>query len=262
MLIVLSPAKKLDWEEVPGVAQTEPAFAEDAVRLAKSAARLSKPQLRKLMDISEELAKLNQTRFRAFKPDPEPWETRPAIRAFAGDTYRGFDAASLEAETLAYAQDHLRILSGLYGLLRPCDGIQPYRLEMGSKLRTRRGPSLYAYWGARLGEALSAEARATGSTLLLNCASQEYFGAVDVLALGLPVVTPSFLEEAEDGHRRMVSFHAKAARGALARFAVDHRLREEAALAAFDLGGYRFDPGASVPGAPVFVRPDVARSAA
>lgn len=262
MLIVVSPAKKLDWSKVDGVAQTEPAFGGDAVRLAKAAGRLSQTQLRKLMDISEDLAALNQKRFRSFSEAPSAWQTRPAAFAFAGDTYRGLDARSLDADALAYAQDHLRILSGLYGLLRPCDAIQPYRLEMGSKLKTRAGPTLYAYWGDRIAGAIAADARASGSDMLLNCASQEYFGAVQTDALALPVVTPSFLEEADDGTRRLVSFHAKTARGALARFVVERRLRRAEDLVEFDLGGYRIDRAASTACAPVFVRPDAARSAA
>ncbi len=261
MLVVISPAKKLDWTEVPEVTQTVPDFASDAVYLADVAARLSAPELQRLMDISPALAVLNRDRFHDFVADPSTDATRPAMRAFAGDTYQGLHARSLDAAALAHGQDHLRILSGLYGLLRPCDGIQPYRLEMGSKLKTDRGAHLYAYWGTRLAAALNAQAAATGARVLVNCASQEYFGAVDRATLAVPVITPTFLEDREDGPK-VVSFHAKRARGAMARFVLEERVTDPAGLAGFAGLGYAFDPARSRPEAPVFVRPDRARDAA
>ena len=261
MLVVISPAKKLDWTDVPDVAQTVPDFAADAVYLAGVAARLSEADLRRLMDISPALAALNRDRFRDFVADPSPDATRPAARAFAGDTYQGLHAGSLDARALAHAQDHLRILSGLYGVLRPCDGIQPYRLEMGSRLATDRGATLYAYWGTRLAEALNAQAAATGARVLVNCASQEYFGAVDRAALAVPVVTPTFLEDRADGPK-VISFHAKRARGAMARFIVEGRLSDPADLAGFDALGYRHDPARSTPEAPVFLRREQGQAAA
>ena len=261
MLVVISPAKKLDWTDVPGVAQSVPEFAADAIYLAGVATRLTEADLRKLMDISPALATLNRDRFRDFVADPAPDATRPAVRAFAGDTYQGLHAQSLDAGALVHAQDHLRILSGLYGVLRPCDGIQPYRLEMGSRLKTDRGANLYAYWGTRLSEALNAQADATGARVLVNCASQEYFGAVDAAALAVPVVTPTFLEDRADGPK-VISFHAKRARGAMARFIVEQRLTDPADLVGFDALGYRHDPDRGTPDAPVFVRPDRAQAAA
>ncbi|MGS4945863.1 peroxide stress protein YaaA [Meridianimarinicoccus sp. RP-17] len=261
MLVVISPAKKLDWTDVPGMAQTIPDFSNDAVYLAGVAAKLSEAELRKLMDISSSLAALNRDRFQDFVADPSPDATRPAVRAFAGDTYQGLHARSLDAATLAYGQDQLRILSGLYGVLRPCDGIQPYRLEMGSKLKTDRGANLYAYWGTRLAEALNAQAAATGARALVNCASQEYFGAVDRAALAVPVVTPTFLEDRADGPK-VISFHAKRARGAMARFMLDERVADPADLAGFDALGYVFDPARSTPEAPVFRRSEGAQQAA
>ncbi|MEM0934767.1 MAG: peroxide stress protein YaaA [Pseudomonadota bacterium] len=253
MLVVLSPAKRLDWSEATGIAPTAPAFQDDAIKLAKAAGRLSKPQLQKLMDISPDLAKLNKDRFAAFAAEPETEALRPAARAFAGDTYMGLEARTLDGDALDWAQEHLRILSGLYGLLRPLDGIQPYRLEMGSRLKTRKGPDLYAYWGARLAEALRAQADAVGAETLVNCASQEYFGAVDVKALGLPVVTPAFMEE-KPGGPKIVSFFAKKARGAMARFIVENRLTDAKDLLGFDAGGYAFAPRLSEANRPVFVR--------
>ena len=252
MLVVISPAKRLDWTERE-LAATEPAFAADAARLARTARNLTLKDLKGLMDLSPDLARLNRDRFRAFADAPEGEATRPAALAFAGDTYLGLEAASLDAEELDWAQDHLRILSGLYGLLRPRDAIQPYRLEMGSRLKTRRGASLYDYWGTRLAGALNAQGAALGTEVLVNCASQEYFGAVPRRALKLRVVTPVFMEET-GGAPRIVSFHAKRARGAMARFIVQNRLTDPAALTGFDSGGYGYRADLSEPGRPVFTR--------
>ena len=238
MLVVVSPAKKLDWSN-PGQATTDPDFQADANRLAGHARQLTLGRLKALMDLSDDLARLNRDRFRDFAADPQPEALRPALFAFAGDTFQGFDAASLDREGLARAQDHLRILSGLYGLLRPLDGIQPYRLEMGSRLKTRRGGSLYAYWGDTIAKALNEQAEEIGAQLLVNCASQEYFGAVDRNALRLKVITPQFFE-LNGGTPRIVSFYAKKARGAMARFIVENRLETVDGLKDFDLGGYRF----------------------
>jgi len=253
MLVVISPAKRLDWSEVPGIAPGRPAFQDDAARLARAAGRLSRADLQRLMEISPDLATLNQRRFRAFAADPAEADPRPAAWAFAGDTYAGLEAASLEADARAWAEGHLRILSGLYGVLRPADGIQPYRLEMGAKLKTRAGADLYAFWGDRIARALRAQAEAVGARVLVNCASQEYFGAVDTAALGLPVVSPVFLEDRAGGPK-IVSFFAKKARGAMARFVMERRLDDQDALAAFDAGGYAHAPDLSAPGRPAFLR--------
>ena len=260
MLVVISPAKRLDWAERQ-VPVTEPDFAADAVRLAKTARNLTLGDLQKLMDISPDLARLNRDRFRAFSEAPGADAVRPAAFAFAGDTYQGLEAASLDADELDWAQDHLRILSGLYGLLRPRDAIQPYRLEMGSRLKTRRGASLYDYWGDRIAKALNAEAEAVGAEVLVNCASQEYFGAVDLSRLKPRVVTPVFMEH-KAGGPKIVSFFAKRARGAMARFIVQNRLTDPAALRNFDTGGYAFRDDLSDPYKPVFVRAEAAADAA
>ena len=249
MLVVLSPAKKLDMSEVDSTA-TDPQFADDAKALAKTARGLTQKDLQKLMGISENLAKLNADRFKAFGT----METKPAALAFAGDTYSGLEAASLDPEEMDYAQDHLRILSGLYGLLRPRDAIEPYRLEMGSRLKTRRGKSLYDYWGDRIAKALNEQAETLGTDTLVNCASQEYFGAVKPDALNLRVITPVFMEEKPDGPK-VVSFFAKQARGAMARFIVQNRLTDPDSLTDFDTGGYRHRPDLSEPDKPAFVRP-------
>jgi cytoplasmic iron level regulating protein YaaA (DUF328/UPF0246 family) len=257
MLTVISPAKRLAEPPPPlpeGVAPSEPAFTTEANRLARIARDLSVDDLRALMDLSEPLARLNADRFKSFRARPAPAHLHPAALFFAGDTYIGLEAKTLDPDALRWAQDHLRILSGLYGLLRPLDAIQPYRLEMGSRLANPKGDTLYAFWGKRLSRALNDQARAVGTDTLVNCASQEYFGAVDAGALKLRVITPVFLEE-KGNEAKIVSFFAKQARGAMARFIARHRLTDPADLAGFDTGGYRHDPDLSTPGRPVFRRP-------
>lgn len=253
MLVVISPAKRLDWSE-RDVAMTEPEFRADAARLARTARNLTLGDLQKLMSISTDLARLNRDRFRDFSDAPEAGTLRPAALAFAGDTYQGLEASSLDPDEMTWAQDHLRILSGLYGVLRPLDAIQAYRLEMGSRLKTRRGGSLYEYWGDQIAKALNAQAQATGTDVLVNCASQEYFGAVDLKALKLRVVTPVFMED-KGGAPKIVSFFAKKARGAMARYIVQRRLTDPEGLTDFDTGGYVHRPEMSEPDKPVFVRP-------
>lgn len=252
MLVVISPAKKLDWAE-RDIEVTQPAFHDDAAQLAEVARGLTVDDLQKLMRISPALAELNRDRFRDFEADPEPAATRPAALAFAGDTYQGLEATSLDPDERDWAQDHLRILSGLYGLLRPLDAIQPYRLEMGSRLKTPRGKSLYDYWGDRLARALNDQAARIGTDILVNCASQEYFGAVVPDALNLRIVTPVFMEN-KGGTPKVVSFHAKKARGAMARFIIQNRLTDAEALRDFDSGGYAWHADMSEPDRPVFLR--------
>lgn len=253
MLVVISPAKKLDWQD-RDIETTEPAFAGDAAELAEVARGLTAQDLQDLMKISADLATLNRDRFRDFADAPGAEETRPAALAFAGDTYQGLEAASLDPEELGWAQDHLRILSGLYGILRPRDAIQPYRLEMGSRLKTPRGKSLYDWWGDRISKALNDQAEAMRTDVLVNCASQEYFGAVDLKALKPRVITPVFMED-KGGAPKIVSFYAKRARGAMARYIVQHRLTDPGSLRDFDTGGYVYRPELSEPDRPVFVRP-------
>lgn len=255
MLIVVSPAKKLDWTE-RDIEMTAPMFQKDADRLAEVAQGLSVAELQKLMHISESLGKLNRDRFARFHDHAEK---RPAVLAFAGDTYTGLEAASLDAEEMAFAQDHLRILSGLYGILRPLDAMQEYRLEMGSRLKTDRGRSLYDYWGGQIAEALNAEADRTGTDTLINCASVEYFSAVKPDVLRPRVITPQFLEE-KPGGPKVVSFFAKKARGAMARFIIQNRLRDPAGILDFDGGGYRYEPDLSEPDRPAFYRPAMAEA--
>lgn len=257
MLIVISPAKRLDWA-TREVEMTAPQFQDDARALAQTARGLSAADLADLMDISPALAELNAERFQRFVQDGD--DLRPAVLAFAGDTYQGLEAASLDADDLRFAQDRLSILSGLYGVLRPLDAIRPYRLEMGSRLATEKGPNLYAYWGDKLARALNAQAAAMGTDTLINCASVEYFSAVDRDALSLEVITPQFLED-KPGGPKIVSFHAKKARGAMARFIIERRLTDPAAILDFDLGGYVYAPALGTAEKPAFLRRADAASA-
>ena len=253
MLIVLSPAKALNFTAPARAApMTTPEMAADIAELSVTAKKLTVRQLRSLMDLSDSLATLNRERFQAFDPAME--DGLQAAFAFNGDVYSGLKARELGKKGLAYAQGHIRILSGLYGLLKPLDGIQPYRLELGTSLKTKRGKTLYAFWGDRIATALNEQGLGAKDPTLVNAASQEYFGAVDRKALKLPVVNLRFLEE-KDGEARIISFYAKKARGLLARYAIDHRVEKHADLKAFDSEGYRFQPGASSDTEWVFSRP-------
>ena len=249
MLVAVSPAKKLNMGKTDGCAATRPKFQAKAAELVELARDLSVSDLRKLMSISENLAQLNAERFSTFCNLPK----KPAVLAFAGDTYQGLEAASLDQDELAWAQDHLRILSGLYGVLRPMDAIQPYRLEMGSRLNNRHGKTLYDFWGDLVSRTLNDQAKKVGSDVLINCASQEYFGAVDRTALRLRVITPVFMEE-KAGESKIVSFYAKRARGAMARFIIQRRLTDPDAIKAFDIGGYRYREGMSEGESWIFLR--------
>ncbi|WP_174291951.1 peroxide stress protein YaaA [Sphingomonas bacterium] len=248
MIAVLSPAKTLDYETpLPALTPTAPRFAEEAASLARSAARLPQKKLRELMHISAPLAKLNAERFRDFADAPE----RPAIYAFAGDVYTGFDVHSLDGAQVGFAQDHVRLLSGLYGLLRPLDVIRPYRLEMGTRWAPRRA-KLTDWWQNRIAAALAADVDADGSGTVVNLASQEYWAAVDGrLPASVRVVAIDFREGPD---RRFVSFHAKKARGLVARFVAEHRLDSIDDLRGFDSDGYRFDADASEADRWTFVR--------
>lgn len=249
MLVVISPAKKLNETAETSLPVTEPVFATRAEALAEEAAKLTAGDLAKLMHLSDSLAKLNYDRFQS-------WETlhpAPAALMFNGDTYSGLEAASLGDDAMQWAGGHLRILSGLYGLLRPLDAIKPYRLEMGTRFKTPQGKNLYEYWGSAIAEQINAEAAAANADILVNCASQEYFGAVDLKALKPRVITPMFFEDKPQGPK-IVSFYAKKARGAMARFIVENRLNDPEALTAFDTGGYAYSPELSAPDKPAFLR--------
>lgn len=252
MLIVLSPAKRLDFTEAdPALPASARRFREDTASLSRTTRARTKADLRRLMDISDDLARLNVERFKAF--DPASTDGVQAAFAFAGDVYEGLKARDLDEAGLAFAQDHIRILSGFYGLLRPLDRIQPYRLEMGVRLKTRRGDSLYEFWGDRLAKQLKADAAEQADPTVVNLASQEYFHAVDRKVLKTPVVTPHFYEES-GGARKIVSFFAKRARGTMARWAIDQRIETASDLTGFDRDGYRLDKASSTASDLIFTR--------
>lgn len=252
MLFVLSPAKTLDFTPAPaGLETTRPEMAADTKALLAIARGLKTGDLRRLMDISEDLAELNVARFKAFHPKGSEADV-PAALAFAGDVYDGLDARHMGPDDLYWAQDRIRILSGLYGLLRPLDRIQPYRLEMGVRLKVGRAHSLYEFWDARIAEQLNADAGP--APVLINLASQEYFGAVKVEALRMPVIACHF-KEVKDGEARIISFYAKKARGLMARFVIDGRIDRPDGLKDFTVQGYAFDSRHSDAANWTFTRP-------
>ena len=255
MLIVLSPAKTLDFERpVPEASFSMPALLDEAESLVGILREKSPAELASLMKISDRLAVLNAARFETWSRPFTPQNARQAVFAFDGDVYDGLDAKSLGPEALNYLQGHLRILSGLYGLLRPLDLFQAYRLEMGTRLANSAGRDLYAFWGDRITLALnSAFPEQGGEAVLVNLASEEYFKAIRPDRLSARVITPVF-EECKAGVCRVVSLHAKRARGLMSRYAAERALEDPEALKAFDLEGYAFDPSTSDAGRWIFRR--------
>ena len=245
MLIVLSPAKTLDFESPIKVNKTtEPDFIPRSAELISTLRTMPPAQIGSLMSISDSLAQLNVARYASWSKKFTPDNSRPAMLAFDGDVYEGLDARSLNARQLDWAQKHLRILSGLYGLLRPLDLMQPYRLEMGTRLATKRGKDLYAFWGDQITEALNESLTVAKAQALVNLASEEYFKSVKPAKLDRPVITPVF-EEWKGGDYKIVSFFAKRARGLMARYAIEHKLTKAEELKDFDSEGYGFDAKAS-----------------
>jgi cytoplasmic iron level regulating protein YaaA (DUF328/UPF0246 family) len=240
MIAILSPAKTLDYRTpLPELEPTAPAFEPEAARLAAAAARLSRRKLAELMHISPALAELNARRFAGFADQ----ESRPALYAFAGDVYTGFEVGSLDPEAVDFAQDHVRILSGLYGLLRPLDEIRPYRLEMGTRWAPGRAKDLYAFWGDRIARRLVEELE--DDRVVINLASKEYWRAAEAhLPPEVKVIEIDFREEGPSG-LRFNTFAAKRARGMMARFICEHRLSDPEALKGLDSDGYAFDPESS-----------------
>lgn len=254
MLFVISPAKALDYQTPAHVdSYTEPVFVKEAAELIKVLKPKSPAQVAELMDLSDALATLNVGRYAAWTPKHSAKNAKQAVLAFDGDVYGGLDAKSLSPAQLAWAQDHLAILSGLYGVLRPLDLLQPYRLEMGTALATPRGKNLYQFWGARIAEHLNERLSADKSPVLVNLASEEYFKAVDLKALNARVVTCVF-EERKPGGWKVVSFMAKRARGLMARHAITHKITTPKKLETFDAEGYAFSAEASTPDRLVFRR--------
>ena len=255
MLTLLSPAKKLNMDAYTGaVGVTRPRLEADLRELSVVAKEQSQGELKRLMHLSDNLARLNHERFTAFDPDNRASGMKPAGLAFDGDVYWGLEAKSLSDDDLSFAQDNLRILSGLYGLLRPMDEIQPYRLEMGTRLANPRGGNLYDFWGERIRDAVRADADGHADPTVLNLASNEYFKSVRAKTLGLPVVSVKFLEE-KDGRARPVQYYTKFGRGLFARWVVQNRVERAGDLKDFALAGYKYAPERSTERELVFERP-------
>lgn len=254
MLFLLSPAKSLDYDTPAHVTSHSRAlFADQSAELIKVLKTKTPQQISTLMKLSDALAGLNVGRYQAWSSRFTAKNSKQAALAFDGDVYGGLDAKTLSAEQLDWAQDHLCILSGLYGVLRPLDRMQPYRLEMGTALKTDRGSNLYQFWGAQISDYLNKRAAADTSPVIINLASEEYFRAVDLKALKAPVVSCVF-EELRAGKYKIISFSAKRARGLMARYAIEHKLNTVKKLQGFDADGYAFDGKASAPDRLVFRR--------
>lgn len=242
MLTVISPAKTLDYETPPLTEDfTQPSQLTQSRKLVRRLRQLGSDDIARLMNVSDNLAELNRKRYRQWKTPFKPENARQALFAFKGDVYLGLDAYSLNRDSIDYAQQHLRILSGLYGLLRPLDLMQPYRLEMGTRLDTDSGSNLYQFWDDRITRALNQELKRIGTDSLINLASNEYFKAVKLNKLKADIITPKF-RELRNGEFQFISFSAKKARGLMARFMIDQRIDTAEGLKDFSDEGYRFAP--------------------
>ena len=258
MLFLLSPAKSLDFDTPTGdLPHTQPLFVPQAAQLIDLLREKSPQQIASLMSLSDTLAGLNVARYAAWRPKFTAKNARPAVLAFNGDVYGGLDARSLPADGLKWLQEHLCILSGLYGVLRPLDYMQPYRLEMGTRLANAQGKDLYQFWGSKISNYLNARLQRDLSPVVVNLASQEYFKSVDLKALKARVVECVF-QDYRDGQYKVVSFYAKRARGLMARFAAVHRVLTPRQLEGFDAEGYTFDAKASQPERLLFRRQQAA----
>ena len=256
MLILLSPAKQLDFSERgQAPTATQPALLERTRALSKATARLSSAKLKSLMGLSKDLADLNRERFQAF--DADNTNGRPAAMVFNGEVYRGLDAPSMNADDLQWAQQRLRILSGLYGVLRPLDQVQPYRLEMGTRLKVGRASNLYEFWGDAIADQLKSDLGGQDAPAVVNLASNEYAKAARLKSLGVAVYDVDFKEE-KDGQLRALMVYAKKARGLMARWIIENRLEDPSKLKDFNVEGYRFQSEGSSETRLLFTRPQPA----
>ncbi len=257
MLIVVSPAKSLDYESRLATKKfSEPEMLDRSAELVSIMAQRSPEDISKLMDVSAELGELNFQRFQDWELPFTRTNARPAVLAFDGDVYTGLDARnSFSERDFTHAQKTLRILSGLYGLLRPLDLMQPYRLEMGTSLKNPRGKNLYEFWGTEIAEKLNvAIEQSPGTDVLVNLASNEYFGAVDTSVIEAPIVSPVFLDARGNGEHKVISFFAKQARGAMSKWIIQNRVSARRSLTDFDAMGYAYDADQSTRERPVFKR--------
>jgi len=254
MLFVLSPAKSLDFESAaPDVPHTKPLFVKQSTELIGLLREKSPQQIATLMGLSDKLAQLNLARYQAWRPRFDARNSKQAVLAFNGNVYGGLDAGSLPPEEMSWLQDHVCILSGLYGVLRPLDWMQPYRLEMGTSLENAQGDNLYQFWGSQISDYLNQRLRREVAPVLVNLASREYFKAVDLKALKARVIECVF-EEYRGGHYKVIALYAKRARGLMARYAAQHKLLAPRQLEGFDLEGYAFEAAVSRPERLVFRR--------
>ena len=254
MLLVISPAKTLDYDTPPVTPRfTLPAHLEQASELIERLRELSPAQISELMDLSDKLAGLNAARYGSWTPDFTPANAKQALLAFKGDVYTGLNAEDFSEADFDFAQRHLRMLSGLYGVLRPLDLMQPYRLEMGTKLSNARGKNLYEFWGERISQWLNEAMAEQGDNILLNLASNEYFSAVKRKALNARIIDTEF-KDLKNGQYKIISFYAKKARGLMARYVIKNQLRDPVALQQFDAQGYRYSAEQSSADKLVFLR--------
>jgi cytoplasmic iron level regulating protein YaaA (DUF328/UPF0246 family) len=254
MLFLLSPAKALDYETPPvSATHTQPLFVPQAAELIEVLREQSPQQIAELMDLSDALAGLNVARYQAWSPEFTTANAKQAVLAFNGDVYAGLEAKTLDEAELGWLQDHVCILSGLYGVLRPLDLMQPYRLEMGTRLATPKGRNLYQFWGSQIADYLNQRAAADASPLIVNLASEEYFKSVDKKALK-PRIVACVFEEFKGGKYKVISFAAKRARGLMVRYCVQQRALSVEQLKGFDLEGYQYVAAASEPYRLVFRR--------
>ncbi len=254
MIALLSPAKTLNMDvRLPEVPLTSPAFLRESDELMQQLRKFSPEELKRLMDISPELARLTFERNTRWSLPFTPENARPAILIYSGEVYRGLRAITFDREELLFAQQHIRILSGLYGMLRPLDMIQPYRLEMGIPLENKKGKDLYTFWGNRLSKKLAEELEPAGAKVLINLASQEYFKAVGNRGFPYRIITPEF-REVRGNDFRIITVYAKKGRGMMARFLVRNRITDPEELKHFEEEGYRYDEPLSGNDTWVFVR--------
>ena len=254
MLLVISPAKTLDYDTPPATARfTLPQHLDHAQELIGQLRQMSPQQIGELMHLSDKLAALNVARYGSWHPDFTPDNAKQALLAFKGDVYTGLAAEDFSEDDFDFAQQHLRMLSGLYGVLRPLDLMQPYRLEMGTRLANARGANLYEFWGERISGWLNEALAAQGDDILLNLASNEYFSAVKRKALKARVIDTEF-KDLKNGQYKIISFYAKKARGLMARYVIRERIRDPEQLKAFDYQGYRYSAEQSGPDSLVFLR--------
>ena len=256
MKYLISPAKTLDMTSVPNVNEfTQPRFLNKSQQLINIIKPYTPAQIASLMKLSDKLSTLNVERYQAWEKQHTDDNSRPALYTFMGDVYTGLDAYSLQDNEVVYAQEHLRILSGLYGILKPLDLMQAYRLEMGTRLENPKGTNLYQFWGDSLVESLNSELGA--DELLVNLASNEYFKAINTKHLKSTLISPNFLDE-KNGQFKVISFYAKKARGLMSRYLIENRCETLEQLKQFNLAGYRYDAERSSKNTPIFIRPESA----